>query len=197
MGTEVASRLNAVSVYDGFDPTGVCTIFGAAAIAGRILGLDAKQMKDALALAFNKAGGSMQSNIDGSLAVRVIQGFVSQSGIVCAQLAQDGISHRSYLGEAGTAVNAGQGQVHAGLLFHHHIAGGKDPLRQRMMLVEGEDLQEAGEQGSAQDGMQLADRVKNMSGRGSGHIGGGPSNFSPKDRKAFANQLDRWLAKHK
>ena len=37
-------------------------------------------MKDALALAFNKAGGSMQSNIDGSLAVRVIQGFVSQSG---------------------------------------------------------------------------------------------------------------------
>lgn len=33
--------------------------------------------------------------------------------------------------------------------------------------------------------------------RGSGHIGGGPSNFSPKDRQAFANQLDRWLVKHK
>ena len=32
--------------------------------------------------------------------------------------------------------------------------------------------------------------------RGGGHIGGGPSNFSPKDRQAFANQLDRWLAKH-
>ncbi len=92
MGTEVASRLNAVSVYDGFDPTGVCAIFGATAIAGRILGLDAKQMGDALALAFNKAGGSMQSNIDGSLAVRVIQGFTSQSGIICAQLAQSGIT---------------------------------------------------------------------------------------------------------
>ncbi len=39
-------------------------------------------MADALALAFNKAGGSMQSNIDGSLAVRVIQGFTSQSGII-------------------------------------------------------------------------------------------------------------------
>jgi 2-methylcitrate dehydratase PrpD len=92
VGTEIASRLNAVSVYDGFDPTGVCTIFGAAAIAGRILHLDTKQMVDALALAFNKAGGSMQSNIDGSLAVRVIQGFVSQSGIISAQLAQDGIT---------------------------------------------------------------------------------------------------------
>ena len=33
--------------------------------------------------------------------------------------------------------------------------------------------------------------------RGSGHVGGGPSNFGPKDRQAFANQLDRWLAKNK
>jgi uncharacterized protein YaiI (UPF0178 family) len=33
--------------------------------------------------------------------------------------------------------------------------------------------------------------------RGSGHIGGGPSNFRPKDRQAFANQLDRWLVKRK
>jgi uncharacterized protein YaiI (UPF0178 family) len=31
--------------------------------------------------------------------------------------------------------------------------------------------------------------------RGGGHIGGGPPNFGPKDRQAFANQLDRWLAK--
>ena len=92
LGTETASRLNSISVYDGFDPTGVCTIFGATAIAGRLLHLDAKQMLDALALAFNRAGGSMQSNIDGSLAVRVIQGFVSQSGIISAQLARRGIT---------------------------------------------------------------------------------------------------------
>jgi 2-methylcitrate dehydratase PrpD len=49
-------------------------------------------MLNVLALAFNKAGGSFQSNIDGSLAVRVIQGFVSQGGIICAQLAQRGIT---------------------------------------------------------------------------------------------------------
>ena len=33
--------------------------------------------------------------------------------------------------------------------------------------------------------------------RGGGHIGGGPANFGPKNRQAFANQLDRWLAKNK
>jgi uncharacterized protein YaiI (UPF0178 family) len=33
--------------------------------------------------------------------------------------------------------------------------------------------------------------------RGGGQMGGGPANFGPKDRQAFANQLDRWLAKHK
>lgn len=29
--------------------------------------------------------------------------------------------------------------------------------------------------------------------RGEGQITGGPSNFSSKDKQAFANQLDRWL----
>jgi hypothetical protein len=31
--------------------------------------------------------------------------------------------------------------------------------------------------------------------RGGGQITGGPSNFSAKNRQAFANQLDRWLTK--
>ena len=31
--------------------------------------------------------------------------------------------------------------------------------------------------------------------RGGGLVTGGPSNFSPRDRQAFANQLDRWLTK--
>jgi uncharacterized protein YaiI (UPF0178 family) len=29
--------------------------------------------------------------------------------------------------------------------------------------------------------------------RGSGLVTGGPSNFGPRDRQSFANQLDRWL----
>ncbi len=93
LGTELSSRLNLTeSAYDGFDPTGVCTIFAATAVAGRILGLNHSQMWNALALAFNKSGGSFQSNIDGSLAVRIIQGWVSQNAITCAQFARMGIT---------------------------------------------------------------------------------------------------------
>lgn len=33
--------------------------------------------------------------------------------------------------------------------------------------------------------------------RGGGQITGGPSNFTAKDRQAFANQLDRWLTRAK
>lgn len=93
IGAELSSRLNlSESAYDGFDPTGVCSVFAAAAVAGKILGLNQGQTWHALALAFNKSGGSFQANVDGSLAVRVIQGWVAQSGIDCAQLARAGIT---------------------------------------------------------------------------------------------------------
>jgi len=92
LGHEIASRINSISDYDGFDPTGVCTIFAAATVAGKILRLNSTQMLDTLALAFNKSGGSFQCNVDGALAVRAIQGFVAQGGIISAQLAQKGIN---------------------------------------------------------------------------------------------------------
>lgn len=93
LGTETAARLNLTeSTYDGFDPTGVCSVFAATVAAGRILRLTESEMWNALALAFNRSGGSFQSNIDGSLAVRVIQGWVSQAGMHCAQLAKLGIT---------------------------------------------------------------------------------------------------------
>lgn len=92
LGTEVAARINSISVYGSFDPVGVCSVFATAAVAGRMLRLNPKQMLDALGLALNRSGGSFQSNIDGALAVRFIQGFATEGGIVSAQLAQRGIT---------------------------------------------------------------------------------------------------------
>lgn len=93
LGVEIASRLNLPEAgYDGLDPTGVVGVFETTAIASRILKLDHKEMWNAMALAFNRAGGSLQANVDASLAVRVIQGWVSQSGITCARLARLGIT---------------------------------------------------------------------------------------------------------
>ncbi|WP_076858416.1 MmgE/PrpD family protein [Bradyrhizobium mercantei] len=93
VGAEIGSRFNlSEAEYHGFDPTGVAGVFAAAATACRIRRLPPHQTLQALALAFNRAGGSFQSNVDGSLAVRVIQGWVAESGVLCADLAAVGIT---------------------------------------------------------------------------------------------------------
>lgn len=86
-GAEVGSRLNLTEeAYDGFDPTGVAGVIGATAAVCHILELTPAQTLHALALAFNRCGGSFQSNVDGSLAVRLIQGWVAESAVNCAIL---------------------------------------------------------------------------------------------------------------
>lgn len=92
-GAEISSRLNLQEdQYDGFDPTGLPVVFGAAAASARILGLNEEQTLHALALAFNRCGGSFQSHVDGSLGVRFVQGWVAQAGVECAQLAARGVT---------------------------------------------------------------------------------------------------------
>ncbi|MBO9512760.1 MAG: MmgE/PrpD family protein [Variovorax sp.] len=93
VGAELASRMNLTEAgYAGLDPTGIAGVFGATAAAARVLGLDEAQTGHALALAFNRCGGSFQSNIDGSLAVRMIQGWVAGDGLNCALLARAGLT---------------------------------------------------------------------------------------------------------
>lgn len=96
-GAEISARLNlSESQYDGFDPTGIAVVFSATAAASRILGLTVEQTHQALALAFNRCGGSFQSHVDGSLGVRIVQGWVAQAGVQCAQMAQRGITGPSH-----------------------------------------------------------------------------------------------------
>lgn len=91
-GEDLAARIHfATSDYNGFEPTGVCGILGVAAITGKLLGLDKDQMMDALGIAFNRAAGSYQPNIDGALIIRVIEGLTARSGIESALLAKKGI----------------------------------------------------------------------------------------------------------
>lgn len=93
IGTEVAIRLNLHDEdYDGFDPTGVCAVFGSTAAAAKTLGLSDEETLNALALAFNKCGASFQSNVDGALAVRVIEGWTAENGVTCCRLASRGIT---------------------------------------------------------------------------------------------------------
>lgn len=93
IGAEVAARLNlSESAYDGFDPTGICVPFGATAVACRLLGLDKQKTWNALGLVFNSCGGSFQSHIDGSLGVRVNQGWVTHEAVTSTRLAERGIT---------------------------------------------------------------------------------------------------------
>jgi len=93
VGTEIALRLNLKDTdFDGFDPTGILSVYASAAAAAKLMKLDEEQTLNALALAYNRSGGSFQSNVDGSLAVRIIEGWVSQMGVECARLAKIGIT---------------------------------------------------------------------------------------------------------
>ena len=92
-GAEISSRFNlSEAQYNGFDPTGIAVVFSATAASARILKLTSDQTLNALALAFNRCGGSFQSHVDGSLGVRILQGWVAEAGLQCAQMAQRGIT---------------------------------------------------------------------------------------------------------
>jgi 2-methylcitrate dehydratase PrpD len=92
LGFEMAIRINDASTYDGFDPSGVCGMFASVAAAGRVLGLDAPQMLNALALGFNRPVQTFQSIVDGTTAVRVGQGLISQGALMAVEMAHRGIT---------------------------------------------------------------------------------------------------------
>jgi 2-methylcitrate dehydratase PrpD len=93
VGAEVGARFNLTEAqYAGFDPTGIAAVFGAAAASGKVLQLGPGPMLHCLALAFNRCGGSFQSHVDGSLGVRVVQGWVAQGGVQCALMARAGLT---------------------------------------------------------------------------------------------------------
>jgi len=116
VGMETGSRLNLPEeLYDGFDPTGVAGVMGATAAAARVYGLNETQTLHAMALAFNRCGGSFQSNIDGSLAVRLIEGWIASMAIECVQFASVGLTGPiNFLGGTyGYAHLFGRGQIKA------------------------------------------------------------------------------------
>ncbi len=76
--------------HTGWHYTSVCGIFGAAAAAGRLLGLPPAQMADAFGLACAQASGTLQSEHDGTWAKRLQPGLAAAGGLLAAQLAAQG-----------------------------------------------------------------------------------------------------------
>jgi 2-methylcitrate dehydratase PrpD len=76
----------------GWHITGMCGTFGAAAAAGRLLGLDADGMANALGLAGTQSAGLMAFTCDGANSKRLHPGRAAQSGVLAAELAARGFT---------------------------------------------------------------------------------------------------------
>ena len=123
VGSEVLCRLSLVvpkAVHKaGFHPTAVFGAMGAAAGVGAALGLNAKQIVDALGIAGSMAGGIIEYLAEGAWTKRLHAGWAAQSGIRAALLAQGG-----FLGPR-TVFEGVHGLFHG---FAHTIDGDYDAL---------------------------------------------------------------------
>src|SRR6201747_855211 len=94
VGCEVLCRLSVVvpkAVHKaGFHPTAIFGAMGAAAGVGTALGLNAKQIVDALGIAGSMAGGIIEYLAEGAWTKRLHAGWAAQSGIRAALLARQG-----------------------------------------------------------------------------------------------------------
>src|SRR6201746_1107404 len=94
IGTEVLCRLSLVvpkAVHKaGFHPTAIFGAMGAAAGVAAALGLNARQIVDALGIAGSMAGGIIEYLAEGAWTKRLHAGWAAQSGIRAALLARGG-----------------------------------------------------------------------------------------------------------
>ena len=95
LGDDFASRLIASSNLDlesGFDCTGTANAFGAAAVAGRLWGLDEERMINAFGIVLNQLAGTFQNIFDGVHTFKLPQGLSAQAGIFAVALAEKGFT---------------------------------------------------------------------------------------------------------
>jgi 2-methylcitrate dehydratase PrpD len=95
LGEDLASRVAAASLLNinsGWDSTGTVNVFGAAAVAGKLWGLDQGQMLNALGIAINQMSGTFQNILDYAHTFKLPQGLAAQSGIFGAALARKGFT---------------------------------------------------------------------------------------------------------
>ena len=74
----------------GFHPTSMSGVFGAAAAAAHLRGLDAARLNHAFGIGASLASGTMEFAASGGMAKRIHAGRAAEGGIMAAALAADG-----------------------------------------------------------------------------------------------------------
>jgi 2-methylcitrate dehydratase PrpD len=88
----LASRPQGSLIKSGWHPTPLCGYLGAAAMAGKLLGLDREKMLHALGIAYHQCAGNSQAVDDGALTKRLGPGLAARAGITAALMAARGIT---------------------------------------------------------------------------------------------------------
>lgn len=87
----IASHVNPAQINKGFHPSSNCGTYGAAAVAGKLMGLNEEQLANALGQAGMLASGTMEATKSGQRAKCVQVGNAAYNGILAACLAQTGM----------------------------------------------------------------------------------------------------------
>jgi 2-methylcitrate dehydratase PrpD len=137
LGVDLMTRLGLATKYPrglrvaGWHLTSLYGVFGAAAITGRLLGLNQAKMVDALGLAYHQASGNLQVVVDGALAKRMGPGMAVKDGIMAALMAKAGITG---------AKNCMEGEKGLYRLYHNGGYDGQALLQHLGKTFEGWDL---------------------------------------------------------
>lgn len=115
----------------GFHPSATCGVFGAAAAAGRVLGLDPRSIESAFGLCGSMAAGSLQFLENGAWNKRWQVGAAAANGLAAACAAQNG-----FIG-ATAPIEGSRG-------FLHGYSPAPDPARAVEFLGERFDIMQTG-----------------------------------------------------
>ncbi len=93
LGLDISCRIAFASTLDrGWHRTAAIGVFGAAAAAGKLMGLTPEQMLHAFGIAYSHAAGNRQCILDGALTKRMQAGQAASAGVFSAVLAQTGFT---------------------------------------------------------------------------------------------------------
>lgn len=92
-GNDVGYRVSRGFDFDffqGFDGIGTIQVFPVTATAGRLLGLNQFQMRNAFGIVLTQTSGTIQDIWDGAATFKLPQGLAGRNGIFAAELAKTG-----------------------------------------------------------------------------------------------------------
>ncbi len=121
-GVEICCRLGLVAPMAfhrrGFHPTGVLTGLAASMAAGRLIGLNAPQLRAAMGINGSQASGLIESYSDGTWVKTLHAGWAASAGVTAALLAKGGFTGPASVLEGRFGLfNAFVGDVSGGLRF--------------------------------------------------------------------------------